>query len=54
MPMLSQIGLGSVLMTGTILLAGLTVWVLEVIADKGQAWFVREPQRVKMMLAVMM
>jgi hypothetical protein len=53
MPMLYQVALGSLLMTGTILLAGLTVWVLEVIADKGQAWFVREPQRVKMMLAVM-
>ena len=53
MPMLSQIALGSVLMTGTILVAGLTVWVLEVIIEKHEAWFVREPQRVKMMLAVM-
>lgn len=53
MPMLSQIGLGSVLMTGTILLAGLTVWLLELIVEKREAWFLREPRRVKLMLAVM-
>ena len=53
MPMLSQIGLGSVLMTGTILLAGLTVWLLELIVEKREAWFLREPRRVKRMLAVM-
>ena len=53
MPMLSQIGLGSELMTGTILLAGLTVWLLELIVEKREAWFLREPRRVKLMLAVM-
>ena len=53
MPMLSQIGLGSVLMTGTILLAGLTVWLLELIVEKREACFLREPRRLKLMFAVM-
>ncbi len=51
--MLYQIALGSSLMTGTILLAGGTAWLLETIIQKHEAWFLREPRRTKLMLAVM-
>ena len=53
MSMLSQIALGSFLMTGTVMLAGFTAWLLEVIIEKRATWFLREPRRVKLMLAVM-
>ena len=53
MPMLYQIALGSVLMTGTIVLAGITVWLLELAAERHAPWFRREPRRIKLVLAVM-
>lgn len=53
MTMLNQIALGSLLMTGTIVLAGITAWLLELIIEKYEAWFLREPRRIKVMLAVM-
>lgn len=51
--MLIQIALGSVLMMGTILLAGLTVWLLEASLRRNREWLIREPQRLKLVLAVM-
>lgn len=51
--MFFQIALGSVLMAGTILLAGITVWLLETIIEKHATWFLREPRRLKLMAAVM-
>ena len=52
MPMLYQIALGSVLMTGTIVLAGITVWLLELAAERHAPWFRREPRRIKLVLVL--
>lgn len=53
MSMFDQIALGSVLMTGTIVLAGITTWLLEVVIDRRAEWFLREPRRPKLVVAVM-
>lgn len=51
--MLYQILLGSLLMSGTVALAGVSVWLLEVIVDRHEGWFLREPRRLKLVAAVM-
>ncbi len=51
--MLIQIALGSVLMMGTVLLAGLTVWLLEGSFRWNKEWLLQEPLRVKLVIAIM-
>ncbi|MFD1796244.1 two pore domain potassium channel family protein [Paracoccus aurantiacus] len=48
-----QIALGSVLMMGTVVLAGLTVWLLECLMGRVGGWFRRGRAGVKLMLGVM-
>ena len=47
--MLVQIALGSVLMVGSILVAGVSFWVMELFLLRYRGWLAREPHRIKVM-----
>lgn len=51
--MLFQIALGLLLMSGTVLVAGLTVWLLESALQTHGAWFVRGRPGLRLMAGVM-
>ena len=50
--MIIQILVGSCLMLTCILVAGLSFWFMEVMLQRAMPWFMREPHRPKLMLAL--
>lgn len=48
-----EIGLGSMLMLCTIIVAASAAWAVELLLERNHAWLVREPHRPRMMLVVM-
>lgn len=50
--MFAQILVGSCLMLTSILVAGISFWFMEVMLARVTPWFLREPHRPKMMLAL--
>lgn len=51
--MFAQIVLGSIVMLLTVLLAGLSVWLLETAFNAGGSWLLRAPHRPKLIIVVM-
>lgn len=51
--MVAQIALGSIVMLVTIMLAGLSLWVLEAVFSVAGPWLVKGPHRPKLIAVVM-
>ena len=50
--MFSQIAIGTCLMLGSIVFAGLAFWVLEIFLARAHPWLTRAPHRPKLMLVL--